>query len=233
MPFLLKLAWRDLRASGRSLWVFVACLVLGVTLVAATGGLYRLVSAGILADTRQLMGGDIEVDAKQPLPPPVLDWISAHGEVSLMTELYTMLGSADGDFVRVELQSVDGRYPLYGQLRLQPAADLADVNAFDGEHWGVAIDQSLALRYGLEVGDLVSIGVLQMRLRALIVEQPDRNLTADWRGPPVLISAQAVREAGLIRVRPEIIQESIYTYTKDLKYGGVRTVKIPFELSLD
>ena len=199
MPFLLKLAWRDLRASGRSLWVFVACLVLGVTLVAATGGLYRLVSAGILADTRQLMGGDIEVDAKQPLPPPVLDWISTHGEVSLMTELYTMLGSADGDFVRVELQSVDGRYPLYGQLRLQPAADLADVNAFDGQHWGVAIDQSLALRYGLEVGDLVSIGVLQMRLRALIVEQPDRNLTADWRGPPVLISAQAVREAGLIQ----------------------------------
>ena len=37
MPFLLDLAWRDLRASGRRLWIFVACLVLGVSLVAAGG----------------------------------------------------------------------------------------------------------------------------------------------------------------------------------------------------
>jgi putative ABC transport system permease protein len=44
MPFLLDLAGRDLRASGRSLWVFVACLVLGVSLVAAGGGLYRQVA---------------------------------------------------------------------------------------------------------------------------------------------------------------------------------------------
>ena len=39
MPFLLRLAWHDLRGSGQSLWVLCACLVLGVTLVAATGGL--------------------------------------------------------------------------------------------------------------------------------------------------------------------------------------------------
>ena len=31
MRFLLSLAWRDLRASGRHLWIFVACLVLGVS----------------------------------------------------------------------------------------------------------------------------------------------------------------------------------------------------------
>lgn len=59
MNFLLKLAWHDLRASGRSLWVFCACLVLGETLVAASGGLYRLVSTSLLADTRQLMGGEL------------------------------------------------------------------------------------------------------------------------------------------------------------------------------
>jgi putative ABC transport system ATP-binding protein len=41
VPFLLSLAWRDLRASGRTLWVFCACLALGVALVAAGGGLYR------------------------------------------------------------------------------------------------------------------------------------------------------------------------------------------------
>jgi len=199
MRFLLDLAWRDLRASGRSLWVFSACLVLGVSLVAASGGLYRLVGTSLLADTRQLMGGDLEIDSHQPLPAEALGWVEAHGTVSQMTELYTMLGTAGGDFVRVELQSVDQHYPLYGQLVFQPAGELADFTAFDGEAWGIAIDQSLALRYGLDVADRVYIGALEMEVRALITEQPDRNLTADWRGPPVLISMQAVDAANLIQ----------------------------------
>ena len=35
MRSLLSLAWRDLRGGGRTLWVFCACLMLGVTLIAA------------------------------------------------------------------------------------------------------------------------------------------------------------------------------------------------------
>ena len=44
-------AWRDLRGSGHSLWLFCTCLALGVTLVAATGGLYQQVSHALLSDT--------------------------------------------------------------------------------------------------------------------------------------------------------------------------------------
>ncbi len=199
MRFLLELAWRDLRASGRSLWVFCACLALGVALVSASGGLYRLVSAGLLADTRELMGGDLEVDARQPLPAEALGWMRARGEVSLVTELYTMLGTADGSFLRVELQSMDANYPLYGRLRLEPDAPLAKVTAFSGDRWGVAVDRALAARLGIGLGDRIFIGALEMEVRALIVEQPDRNLTADWRGPPVLLTESALDATGLIQ----------------------------------
>ena len=96
MQFLLDLAWRDLRASSRSIWVFCACLVLGVTLVAASGGLYRLVSAGLLADTREILGGDVQVDSEKPLPPEALAWMNSQGEVSLLTEIYTMMGTSRG-----------------------------------------------------------------------------------------------------------------------------------------
>src|SRR5210317_1459831 len=118
MPFLLELAWRELRVNGRSLWVFCACLMLGVILVAAAGGLYRVVSAGLLADTRMLLGGDLEVDSNTPLPPEALAWIEQNGDLSLVIELDTMLGTADGNFLRVELQTVDSAYPLYGRLGL-------------------------------------------------------------------------------------------------------------------
>ncbi len=198
MPFLLDLAWRDMKSSGRSLRVLFACLVLGVSLIAATGGLYRLVNAGLLADTRVLMGGDLEVEANTPLPDAVLQWIGQRGEVSKVTELDTMLGTDKGDFVRVELQTTQANYPLYGQLRLNPALPLASVTAFDGERWGAAIDPVLAGTLGIGVGDTVQVGSLAMTVRALILQQPDRSLNADWSGTPVLVSEAAVQASGLI-----------------------------------
>lgn len=200
MQFLLSLAWRDLRASGRSLWIFFACLVLGVTLVAASGSLYRLTSDGLLTNTRQLLGGDLKVgtDIPRPLPAEALQWMTQHGKVSLVTQLYTMLGTQQDEFVRIELQSVDDLYPLYGRLQLQPAQPLSTIINQQEGRWGVALDNALALRYDLNVGDTVFIGSLEMEVRALIMQQPDRNLTADWRGSPVLISQQAIQAAQLI-----------------------------------
>ena len=141
MRFLLEMAWRELRVNGRSLWVFCACLMLGVILVAAAGGLYRVVSSTLLADTRILLGGDLEIDSNAPLPPDALDWIDQRGDLSLVIELDTMLGTLDGNFLRVELQSVDDRYPLYGELVLEPAIPLDAAVAFDAERHGAAIDR--------------------------------------------------------------------------------------------
>ena len=199
MRFLLDLAWRDLRSSGRSLWVFCACLVLGVTLLSATGGLYRSVNLSLLADTRALMGGDLEVDTNQPLPAEALSWMNANGEVSLVTEVDTMLGTVNDRFLRVELQTMDALYPLYGELILEPSRPLSQITAFADNHWGVAIDPVLAERLEINVGDNVFIGALEMKVRALVHKQPDRSLNADWRGTPVLLSAEALQASGLIQ----------------------------------
>lgn len=198
MHFLLELAWRDLRASGRSLWIFCACLALGVTLVSASGGLYRLINIGLLADTRVLMGGDLEVDAREPLPDHALQWMNANGDVSMVTEVDTMLGTDNG-FLRVELQSMDELYPLYGELVLDPGETLLELTSFRDGYWGVAIDPVLADRLELGIGDNVYIGSLTMKVRALVLNQPDRNLNADWRGTPVLLADAALQASGLIQ----------------------------------
>jgi putative ABC transport system permease protein len=204
MSFLLNLAWRDLRASGRSLWVFCACLFLGVALVAATGGLYQLINQSLLADTRALLGGDLEVDSNDPLPEDVLAWMAERSDVSLVTELDTMLGTVTGDFLRVELQAMDGMYPLYGSLVLQPEQRLAEATAFDNGHWGAAIDPVLAERLDISIGDDVYVGSLTMRVRALVMQQPDRALSAEWRGAPVLLSAEALAVSGLTQAGSRI-----------------------------
>lgn len=199
MPFLLDLAWRDLRASGRRLWIFVACLVLGVSLVAAGGGLYRQVADALRHDARLLFGGDVEVESPTPLPADTLAWMQARGTVSRVIELRTMLRTDAGRAQLIELMSADGAYPLYGTVALQPAGTLAEALTQREGQWGAAIDASLATRLGLKPGDRVDIGDLQLTVRALIVRQPDRSLRADWGAAPVLVAEGALMATGLVQ----------------------------------
>ena len=199
MRFLLSLAWRDLRASGRHLWIFCACLVLGVALVAAGGGLYRQVANALQNDARLLFGGDLNIEHHQPLAPEVLAWMGERGEVSRLVELRTMLRAADGRAQLIELQSADARYPLYGTVELAPAGDLATTLAQRDGAWGAAIDGALAQRLGLSVGDPVEVGHLTLVVRATVVRQPDRSLRADWGGAPVLVADGALMATGLVQ----------------------------------
>lgn len=193
---------RDLRGSSamRSLWVFCACLFLGITLIAACGGLLQMVREGLSNQERLLFGGDLQISDRQALTPDALNWIEANGEVSRLLELRTMLGTEQGGFTAVELQSVDDAYPLYGKVTLAPDVSLANATRQgDDGLWGAAFDPVLAEQLELEVGQRVNIGSIELELRALIVEQPDRSLRADVRGPPLIVDEGALQASGLLQ----------------------------------
>jgi putative ABC transport system permease protein len=204
MPMLLSLAWRDLRASGRPLWVFCACLALGVALVAASGGLYRQVAGALQEDARALFGGDLEVRSSDPLPPAELDWVQARGEVSRAIELRSMLRAPDGRAQLVALQSADARYPLYGQVTLAPQQPLTEALAQQGGLWGLAVDGVLAQRMGLAPGSTVQLGELTLQVRAVVLRQPDRSLRAEWNGAPVLLAEGALQATGLVQPQSRV-----------------------------
>ena len=71
--WMLRFAITDLRSRISALKIFLACLILGVTLVAATASLYRVIEQSLLADTRALLGGDVELDTSEPLPDDALE----------------------------------------------------------------------------------------------------------------------------------------------------------------
>jgi putative ABC transport system permease protein len=199
MRFLLDLAWRDLRASGRRLWIFVACLVLGVSLVTAGGGLYQQVADGLRNDARALFGGDVEIESATPLPPEALAWMQQRGAVSRVTELRTMLRTEAGRTQLVELQSADDAYPLVGRVEIQPAGPLAEALTQQNGLWGAAVDATLAKRLQLQPGDGIAIGELKLTVRALVVRQSDRSLRADWGAAPVLLADDALQATGLVQ----------------------------------
>lgn len=192
---------RDLRGASRvrSLWVFCSCLFLGIALIASCASLLQIVRDGFDQQERNLFGGDLRISQRQRVSDEQLTWLSDNARVSRLVELRTMLGTTTGDFTVVELQSVDGEYPLYGQILLEPAMSLqAAVRQSDDGVWGAAFDPALLQQLSLKVGQLVSVGDLQFELRAVIVEQPDRSLRADFRGPPIIVDVGALQQSGLL-----------------------------------
>ncbi|MFK8080747.1 MAG: ABC transporter permease [Granulosicoccus sp.] len=192
---------RDLRGASkvRSLWVFGACLLLGIALIAACGSLLQLVRDGFEQQERNLFGGDIQISQRQAITGEQQAWLTENANVSLLLELRTMMGTEGGDFSVVELQSVDDAYPLYGNVLLAPNISLQEaVRQSDDGVWGAAFDPALVQQLSLEVGQRVTIGDLEIELRAMILEQPDRSLRADFRGPPMIVDEGALRDSGLL-----------------------------------
>lgn len=198
--WMVKFAITDLRSRISALKVFLACLILGVTLVAATASLYRVIEQSLLADTRMLLGGDVELDASEPLPSDVIDWVGRTGALSLVREFDTIVSGESGDgFFRAEILIPDEAYPLYGELQLTPDQSRAELTERKDGRWGAVIDPLLAERLGQTIGDQIEIGAATFRISGLIQKQPDRRLNANWRGLPIMISEQAVEATELIR----------------------------------
>ncbi len=191
-----RFLWRDFigQRHSRPLHLLATSLFLGLLMVSACTGLLALIRDGIASEERQLFGGDVELDVRSPLDADALEWIDARGTVSRLTELRTMLGTVDDDFTVIELQSVDKNYPLYGSVSFEPAMTLTDATS----NMGAAVDPALAFDLGIEVGDTVTVGETTLTVRAVIQGQPDRALSADVRGPPVLVSQQTLDATGLI-----------------------------------
>ncbi len=216
---MLGFLWRDLvgHRGSRPLHLLATSLFLGVLLISACTGLLALVRDGIASEERQLFGGDVEFDVREPLNTETLSWINERGTVSRLTEFRTMLGTSDDSFTVVELQSVDEHYPLYGKVSFEPAITLAEAT----DNLGAAIDPALAFDLGLKVGDIVSIGNTRVTVRAIIQGQPDRSFAADVRGPPVLVSEQTLDATGLIVPTSRVE----YEYRVRLEGSGIHPEK--------
>jgi putative ABC transport system permease protein len=202
MPSLLafRLARRELRGGVRGLWVVLLCLALGVGVIAAVGTLRAAVDAGLAADGRGLLGGDLEVDGgSQPLPDALIDWLHARGAAtSRVVQMRSMLVAPSGERQLIELKSVDGRWPLVGAATVDPAQPIADALGQRDGHYGLVAEQVVLDRLRLHQGDLVRLGTETFRIAGTLTAEPDQVSAAALLGPRALISVDALPATGLI-----------------------------------
>ena len=181
-----RLARRELRSGLRGFAVFLACLALGVAAIAAVGVTNAGVIDAIKRDAAALLGGDIRLEANNlPIAEDVLARLMPpEARRSDVVRTNAMAFGPEGRRVVVSLKAVDGAYPLYGAVGLEPSLDLAQALA-DG---GAVVEPGVLTRLGVGIGEQIRIGEATFTVRATIVREPDQLGGFETIGPRVMIA---------------------------------------------
>ena len=198
-----RLARRELRGGVRGFRTFLACLALGVAAIATIGSLSSAIDAGLEHDAQRLLGGDVDIrTVHRPLDAETLGWLSDHGTVSFTATMRTMARRGTGERALIQLKAVDGTYPLFGRLALNSALPTGRILARQGDGvWGAVAEDGFLTRLGLKQGDTVRVGDTNFRIKATIVNEPDRGsgFRALSLGARLMVPAASLGETGLIR----------------------------------
>ncbi|MDF0601988.1 FtsX-like permease family protein [Psychromarinibacter sp. C21-152] len=208
-----RIARRELRGGLSGFRVFLACLALGVAAIAAVGSVRESLDQGLARDAAVILGGDAEIeltyrfasDAERAWMEEISDAVSETVDFRSMAVVPRGDGAERG---LTQLRGVDGAYPLYGAVGLEPAIPLAE--AFDGtpEHPGAVMDPVLIARLGLETGDTFRLGEKTFVLTAALTREPDTSAGGFTLGPRTLVRLADLDGTGLIQ--PGTLYESEY-----------------------
>ncbi len=190
-----KIALRELRGGLRDFRLFLGCLVVGITVIAAVGVLSGRIEQGIRRDARALLGGDVEISiVNQRANPGQLAFLRTYGKVSLALSLRAMAASGT-DATLVELKGVDDAYPLLGSASLASPASL-QASLGGGR---IVIGDDLRDRLAVKPGDRITIGDASFVISDILLKEPDRIAGAFSLGPRVIASVEDLEKAGMLR----------------------------------
>ncbi len=193
----LTLCRRELRGGLRGFGVFLGCLFLGVLAISAVGSLGRALEAGLGADAKAILGGDVSVSlTSRDLSPDEADYLRGFGDLARTLSTRTM-ARANGASVLVELKGVDALYPLYGTMELEGGGDVQRLLAERDGLFGAVVDRDLLARLGVRVGDEIDAGEARFQVRGVIVREPDRVMEFFSLGPRLMVGAEGFLATGL------------------------------------
>ncbi|MFT5052626.1 MAG: putative ABC transport system permease protein [Chlamydiales bacterium] len=194
---------REARGARGRLAFFGACITIGVAAVVGVASLSSALDEGMRSRSRELLAADIAVSARKELPPELDAFLGTQGDIerTRVRELATMaaleIDGEPGGARLVELKVVEGRYPFYGQLGLEPTADsLADL--LTPESAVVAPELLTALE--AKVGDRIFLGGALFRIAAAVTDEPSRLEFSMTLGPRVLLSGEGLARSALLGV---------------------------------
>ncbi|MDT0677530.1 ABC transporter permease [Autumnicola musiva] len=200
--WLLKMAWRDGKASGKKLSLFMASIVLGIAAVVSIQSFGDNLKKNIALQSKSLVGADFIIDSDNPPNEEVEKIIDSLGgpdgqEISFAS----MAAFTKNDAAKlVQVRGIKGNFPFYGIIETDPPAA---ASVFQ-ESGAALVDATVMLQMGIQPGDSIKIGNSTLAIAGALKSVPGSTAIFSSVAPPVLIPFGNIEETGLVQTGSRI-----------------------------
>lgn len=209
LRFVLALARREARGSGRSLGLLLAAVAVGIASLVAIRSFGDAALRAVRSEARSLLGADLVAGSAAPFTEDaerrlaVLLREAGPHRLARVTSFGAMAVAPDGATRLVQVLAVDEGYPLYGSIATAPAGAWG---ALTGARQAL-VDPALLAALSLAPGQDLALGDARFRIAGVVERFPGDIGVRSAFGPRVFIPRRHVEETGLVgagaRVRYE------------------------------
>ncbi|MFS4456280.1 ABC transporter permease [Maribacter sp. 2304DJ31-5] len=191
------MAWRDGRASGKRLLLFMASIVLGIAAVVSIQSFGENLKENIGLRSKVLMGADYRIDSNQPANKKVQSIIDSLGGADAMEVKFNSMAafSKNGATKFVQVRGMEGDFPLYGELETEPL-EAAHTYRQKG---GALVDATAMLQFNLKPGDSIKLGTVTFPIIGSLIKAPGSIGIGSSIAPPVIVPFRFMEPSGLLQ----------------------------------
>ncbi|UJH67749.1 ABC transporter permease [Allomuricauda sp. SCSIO 65647] len=192
------MAWRDSKASGKRLFLFMASIVLGIAAVVSIQSFSANLKENIALQSKALMGADYKIDTDQPPNERVMAVIDSLGgadghEVSFPS---MAVFTRNGDTKLVGVRGIEGDYPFYGEFETKPLSAAKEYQ----QEGGALVDATLMVQFGIKPGDSIKLGESVFPVLGSLVSAPGMGGVGASIAPPVIVPYRFIEATGLVQI---------------------------------
>ncbi len=200
--WILKMAWRDGKASGNKLILFMASIVLGIAAVVSIQSFGQNLKENIQLQSKSLMGADFTIDSDKPVNEKVQGIIDSLGGADAREINFASMAAFPSTAATklVQVRGIEGIFPFYGELETEPATAANEYQ----QNGAALVDATLMLQLGLKTGDSIKIGEITIPIAGTLISVPGSTSIFSSIAPPVLMPYRLIEKTGLVQTGSRI-----------------------------
>jgi putative ABC transport system permease protein len=179
--------------------VLAAALALAVAAMTAVGFFTDRVGQGVQARSAEVLAADLVLRSNRPIPEARVALAAELGLAHARTSSFPSVVLVGDESALADIEGVAEGYPLRGRLRTSMAFDAESETVSSipppGEAWA---DPRLMARLGADVGTVVQLGRIELKVSRLLDYRPDQGFSFAELAPTLLINYEDVAASGLV-----------------------------------
>ena len=186
----LRLLWRNWRSG--ELTILTLALVLAVSVVGGISIFTDRLENSLVRQSHEFIGADKIVRSGSERPLRWEQLASQAGVETALTASFASMVFANDEMHLASVKAVSKHYPLLGELTVTdvafaeaPLQRKVSQGPQPGEVW---VDARLLPLLNIEVGDVIQVGVRELTVTQILVNEPDRGSMMSMLGARVMMS---------------------------------------------